>query len=414
MREIIIIALNDLRSQFRERGKLVTMFAVPVIMTIFLGLAIGGASSSAPVLIDVGRSNNSDPMASKFVDLLGAEAGDAFVVCDLADASKQNEACKLDKLTPGTDLRTFAEARIKDTTTLAALSIPADFGDKLNAQQNVNIDFIGQSGLNAPQQIQQKVDAVLTRLNGAIVAAQVVTEKANPPADQRQSFYQAVYADAESMWATNPVKLDEQTNATSTVASSAGFGQSAPGIGAMFVMINALTLGTLFITERKNQTLQRLLVLPMPRWRILAGKLFGRYLLGLITFAIMIAVGTFFKVPWGDWPGVILVILTYTLAVTALALALSTLVRTQGQAAGIALLISLTLAPLGGAWWPLSIVPAWMQTLGKISPIAWSQEAFNQMIFNGAHLVDILPYVGVLLIFAAVFFMFGISRFHYE
>jgi ABC-2 type transport system permease protein len=108
------------------------------------------------------------------------------------------------------------------------------------------------------------------------------------------------------------------------------------------------------------------------------------------------------------------VILVYTLAVTAMALALSTVVRTQVQSAGVALLISLTLAPLGGAWWPLSIVPAWMQTLGKISPIAWSQEAFNQMIFNGAHLIDILPYVGVLLVFAVVFFAFGVSRFKYE
>src|SRR5258708_40007139 len=152
----------------------------------------------------------------------------------------------------------------------------------------------------------------------------------------------------------------------------------------------------------------------MPCWGILAGKLFGRYLLGLITFAIMIAVGTFFKVPWGDWPGVILVILTYTLAVTALALALSTLVRTQGQAAGIALLISLTLAPLGGAWWPLSIVPAWMQTLGKISPIAWAQDAFSRLIFYGGHLPDVLPQIAVLLLFAAVFFAFGISRFRYE
>src|SRR5258706_13149049 len=107
MREIIIIALNDLRSQFRERGTLVTMFAVPVIMTIFLGLAIGGASSKTPVLIDVRRSNNSDPIASKFVDLLRAEAGDAFVVCDLAGASKQNGSGKLHKLIPRTDMLTF-------------------------------------------------------------------------------------------------------------------------------------------------------------------------------------------------------------------------------------------------------------------------------------------------------------------
>jgi ABC-2 type transport system permease protein len=416
MREILIIALNDLRAQFRERGTLITMFVVPVIMTVFLGIAISGASApSGPVPIDVIRTNPADPLAIKFVDLLRTEGGDAFVVCDLADPAKQSKACELDKLTNDTNLRSFAESRLKDTTTLAAVSLPPDFGAKLNAQQSVKIDFIGQGGLNAPQQIQQKVDAVLTRMNGALLAARVVTDRAKPADTQRQSFYDAAYSDAESIWASDPVKFEEQTNSTSAVAASSnGFGQSAPGTGAMFVMINALTLGTLFITERKNQTLQRLLVLPMPRWRILAGKLLGRYMLGLITYAVMITVGTFFKVPWGDWPGVILVVLVYTLAVTALALALATVVKTQQQAAGIALLVSLTLAPLGGAWWPLSIVPPWMQTLGKISPIAWSQAAFNQMIYNGAHLLDILPYVGVLLIFTAVFFVFGVSRFRYE
>lgn len=412
MREILIIALNDLRAQFRERGTLITMFAVPIAMTVFLGLAIGGSSASGPVLIDVVRNNPNDALSTQFVSLLRTEGGTAFAVCDLADAGKQPADCKLDKLVAGTDLRAFAESRVKDTTTLAAVNIPADFGEKLNAQQQVAIDFIGQTGLNAPQQIQQQVDAVLTRMNGALVAAKVVTDNANPA--QRQDFYNAVRTNSESIWASDPVQFDEQTNASSTVGASAGFGQSAPGVGAMFVMINALTLGTVFITERKNQTLQRLLVLPMPRWRILAGKLLGRYLLGLLTFAVMIGVGTFFKVPWGDWAGVIVVVLVYTLAVTALALAISTMVRTQAQSAGVSMLISLTLAPLGGAWWPLSIVPSWMQTLGKISPIAWSQEAFNQMIFNGAHLVDVLPYVGVLLVFAVVLFAFGVSRFRYE
>src|SRR5690242_1521977 len=141
MREIFIIALNDLRAQFRERGTLITMFAVPVVMTVFLGLAIGGASSNAgPVLIDVIRNDTTDPLATQFVQLLRNEGGDAFAVCDLADPSHQSADCKLDKVSG--DLRTFAESRIKDTTSLAAISIPTDFAKNINAGQDVKIDFI--------------------------------------------------------------------------------------------------------------------------------------------------------------------------------------------------------------------------------------------------------------------------------
>ena len=129
---------------------------------------------------------------------------------------------------------------------------------------------------------------------------------------------------------------------------------------------------------------------------------------------ILIGAGTVLGVQWGDWLGVIVVVMVYTLAVTALGLALSVLVRSSGQAVGISLLATMILAPLGGAWWPLSLVPAWMRTIGQISPIYWSQQAFSQMIFYGAHLTDVLLPVGILLAFAAVFFGFGVTRFRYE
>jgi ABC-2 type transport system permease protein len=111
---------------------------------------------------------------------------------------------------------------------------------------------------------------------------------------------------------------------------------------------------------------------------------------------------------------VIVIVLVYTLAVTAMGLALSTIVRTSGQASGLRMLASMTLAPLGGAWWTLSIVPVWMRTIGQISPIYWSQDAFTKMIFYGARLSDVLPSVLVLLMFAVVLFAFGVSRFRYE
>ncbi len=410
MSGILTIALNDIRALVRDRGSLVSLFAVPIIMTIFLGLAIGGSSQAG--IIDVVRPANADPLTMQFISLLRTEGGQQFTVCDLAATTPQPDTCAM--VTPPGDLRAAAEARVQATTTLAAIVIPAGFDADLHVGKAITFDYIGQSGLNAPQVVRQKVDAVLTQLNGALLAARAVTDQAAPAADQRQAFFDGVFTSAQAVWASDPVQIVDQTTTGGTIAPGSGFGQSAPGIGAMFVMINALGLAVVFITERQTWTLQRLMVMPLARWQVLAGKLLGRYLLGLVTFAVMIGVGTLFGTPWGNGLGLLVTVLAYTLAVTAMALLFSTLVRSAGQARGFALLVSMTLAPLGGAWWPLGIVPGWMQTLGHISPIAWSQEAFGKLVFYNGQLIDVLPYVGVLLLFAAVFFAFGVSRFRYE
>jgi len=410
MSGILTIALNDIRALVRDRGSLVSLFAVPVIMTIFLGLATSGSSQAGT--IDIVRPTTADPLTMQFIQLLQTEGGQQFIVCDLAAVTPQPKSCALP--TSISDPRALAETRVKANTTLAAVVIPASFDADLHAGKAVTLGYIEQGGLNAPQLVQQKVDAVLTQLNGALLAAIVVTNQAAPADDQRQAFYDSVLASAQALWASNPVQVLDQTTTGGTIAPGSGFGQSAPGIGAMFVMINALGLAVVFITERQTWTLQRLMVMPLARWQVLAGKLLGRYLLGLVTFAVMIGVGTLFGTRWGSGPGLIVTVLAYTLAVTAMALLFSTLVRSAGQARGIALLVSMTLAPLGGAWWPLAIVPGWMQVLGHISPIAWSQEAFGKLVFYNGQLLDVLPYVGVLLLFAAVFFAFGVSRFRYE
>jgi ABC-2 type transport system permease protein len=106
--------------------------------------------------------------------------------------------------------------------------------------------------------------------------------------------------------------------------------------------------------------------------------------------------------------------LVFTLAATALGLALATLVRTSEQAGNIALLMAMILAPIGGAWWPMEIVPDVMKTVGHISPTAWAMDAFQEMMFYDGGVIDILPMVGVLLAMAVVFFAFGVWNFEYE
>jgi ABC-2 type transport system permease protein len=383
---------------------------------LVIGTFNSGVSARTQV-IDILRIDGSGEQADKFVSLLRADGAqkvqgrERFVICDLVNIAEQPSACRLTDRKADQDLATYTKQRADTATVTASITIPANFTADLQAGKSVTIGIYTKSDPTAAQEVVQYVQAVNARLGGAVLAARVVTDRAQGDA----AFYGKVYTVAESIWDKNPVQVEETYSTLTGTDYGSGYGQSGSGIGAMSVLINALALAQVFFLERQRWTLQRLLMMPLTRAQILGGKLLGQYLLGLVTFGIMLGVGALLGVRWGDPLGVIVIVLVFTLAVTAMALAFSTLVRTSAQATGLGVLIPLVLAPLGGAWWLLDIMPQGMQTVGKIiSPIAWSQDAFNKMVFYGATLTDILPSVLVLLVFTVVFFAFGLSRFRYE
>jgi ABC-2 type transport system permease protein len=105
------------------------------------------------------------------------------------------------------------------------------------------------------------------------------------------------------------------------------------------------------------------------------------------------------------------VICAFVLCCTGLTFAIAPLLSSEGQANSVGTLLGLTLAPLGGGWWPLEIVSETMQRIGHLSPIAWAMDAFRDLIFYGGGFAAILPEVAVLLAAAVALFSFGVWRF---
>lgn len=405
MREILRIALNDLRATLGERGTWINIVVVPVFMTVLLA-TVNRANSSAGTL-DVLNMAPGDPAAIQVITALRAGAGATFSLCDYSAGECGAPAALA-------DWAAYSAARVRDGKASASLTIPAGINAALTRGEALKLAYTVRDTLNAPALIGEQVTSALTQLNGTYAAARAVVVAVNPsdPA-QVQALYSGVLESARALWAANPVRIVEQDSSISPASGGTGFGQSAPGFGGMFVLINAVGLASLFVVERQTWTMQRLLMMPIAPWQILAGKLAGRYVLGLIIFSTLIGVGIMFGTRFGDLLGVVLTVLTYTLAATAIALAFSTFARTKSQAANLGIMVGLTLAPLGGAWWPLSITPAWMQLVGHLSPIAWSQDAFNKLIFYGGNAFSILPELVILLMFAAIFFTIGLRRFRY-
>ena len=95
----------------------------------------------------------------------------------------------------------------------------------------------------------------------------------------------------------------------------------------------------------------------------------------------------------------------------AFGIMLATLVKTQRSAGSIAVLTSLVFAALGGCWWPLFILPKWMQSIAKITPHAWANTGFNKLMVFGADFSAVVPEMLALVCFAAAFGIIAIWRF---
>jgi ABC-2 type transport system permease protein len=228
-----------------------------------------------------------------------------------------------------------------------------------------------------------------------------------------------VRQNAADLWAQTPISIDYVlSNApleNRPTPQQSGFGQSIPGMASMYVMFAIFPAAVAFILERKQWTLQRLVTMPITRAQIIGGKMLARFILGMIQYAIVFLFGLLLGVRYGSDPvALILLMMTYTLCITALTLALTTLLKNEAQANAVSLLLTLTLAPLGGAWWPLEIVPSWMRTLGHISPLAWVMDGYQSLLFHGGSLATVIVPLAVLLGMTAVFFAFGVARFKFE
>ena len=186
-----------------------------------------------------------------------------------------------------------------------------------------------------------------------------------------------------------------------------------PGYLVMFVFFAAAVTAETIVRERQNNTLERLLASSVSKSTILGGVYTGTAIRGLIQILIFWAVGILaFKVDLGQSPpAVIILSILMVIMSSAFAVMLATLAKTQRSAGSLAVVTALILAPLGGCWWPLFILPEWLQTVAKISPHAWANTGFNKLMLFGADFGAVVPEMLALVVFTVIFGAIAIWRF---
>ena len=305
-----------------------------------------------------------------------------------------------------------AQLRVAEESVDALIVVPVGFEDSIGTFTPVSITYYSNKD-SFGGVIQQTVAGTITRWNSVTIATQTGQIVVNALGADVET--EDIYRRAQGFVAQEQVNFDvELTGADGELQPGEGFGHSVPGFGSMFVMFTVFGGMATLLRERQQWTMQRMIVMPLTRSQILGGKILTYFILGMVQFVILFAFGALMGLPlYTNLVGLMMIMVSYTLAITALSFALASSIRTEGQANNLTTLLAISLAALGGAWWSLDVVPDVMRHIGHLSPVAWAMDAFNVLIFFDGSVVDILPYTAVLLGFALVLFVIGVRRFKY-
>ncbi|MEW6505157.1 MAG: ABC transporter permease [Chloroflexota bacterium] len=421
MRKILLIAAKDLRLAFRDRAAIILMLAAPFLLTLGMALVTGrlaspGGQSSGlaniPVLI-INRDGES--LGNALVETLQSveldELLDAQVVED-EDAARravdEDQVAGLVTIPPGfTQSVIPAQGAIVDIT---AVPVKIQFyANPARPNSSAIIETILREFISRVEEGRvMGMTSVFQMLSSGILSP----SEAQTYGDEMRQLYQSGGKDELSVF-------EETATLTLTVIGAPEqesvrfdvMAYMAPGMALLFLMFTVTYGGRSFLAERRQRTLQRMLTSPTALPQVLAGKMLGTYLSGVMQLLILIGGSSLlFNLRWGDFWGVLALILLATFAATGWGLLITAFARTPGQVSTYGSAIMLVFGILGGSFIDLSMLPDFVRLFSRITPNAWGLDGFTILGLGGG-LADLTrPLLGLFGL-GCVLFILAVLRF---
>jgi ABC-2 type transport system permease protein len=179
----------------------------------------------------------------------------------------------------------------------------------------------------------------------------------------------------------------------------------APGVVSFAIMmVTTMITIILFVNERRNGTLQRLLVSPASESEIVVGYALAFAVIGIIqSIVVLIAAILFFDITIvGNIFLALMVILLLAFGHQGLGILLSAGARNELQAIQFIPLILFPSILLAGLFWPIESIPSYLQPLSYVIPLRYGIEAERSIMLRGWGIGEIWIDLLLLVLFAVL------------
>jgi len=384
------VSWRVLKQISRDRRTLGMMIAMPAVIMLIFGFALGGQVKHLPILVDNQDSGFSVGVASS----PSFHFGDSIV-----SSLDQDDRVKV-------TLGSFDEGirGVENGTYYAAISIPSNFSQSLFlSQTSQSLQHLG--NISLPLGVKQILSVNSTSLNATVPIYLDGTKPAN-----EASILGALQSALQGAFGSGGVTLDKQF-AFGNVEYS-GLDVSIPSVIA-FVLTFLVLLISLIIVSRESTSgvLSRLYATPLSAIERLLGYSLALLLLGIIMVSVIlgIGIGAFGVVVRGSIFLLFFGAVLYALAHVFLAVFLSNFAKNELQAVQMAPLIALPSMALSGMLIPVSTFPDWVQTIAKFIPMYYGNRVFEGIMLKGYGISNLAPEFAVIGGIALLFFVLAVS-----
>jgi ABC-2 type transport system permease protein len=425
--KVLRIAWTNIYITYTDRGAVVIMLLIPVLLSSLISLAFGEgvedvnleAAKLGIINQDAGHQDafgNAQNWGALYAEILATAppegiadliAGQVLEISPEA-ARAQVAAGELDALLIlGPDFT----AQAMDGGPSAALELVYNPGDSIKVTIVLSV-----------------VESITAQLNRGQVGTQVLLGEGPLPAPGQEAPYlidralqsgqvaqiEAAANAAISQLYSNDLGGGIRLNSLTLSGESETFDPLkyfAPSMAVLFLSFSAAAGAKSILEESRNGTLQRIMTTPTPRWAFMAGKMLGVFGSGVLQMALLILTMPFIasllgRDPnvWGEnIPGIIITVAAAVGATTGLGLLIAAFSQSPRQADNIANAVLVVLAMMGGTFVPVENVPV-LDALSRFSLNYWSVEAFTQLSGGLDDAKGLFLAWGALFLMTAVFF----------
>ena len=179
----------------------------------------------------------------------------------------------------------------------------------------------------------------------------------------------------------------------------------APGVVSFAIMmVTTMITIILFVNERRNGTLQRLLVSPASEGEIVIGYALAFAVIGVIqSIVVLVAAILLFNIAIvGNIFLALCVILLLAFGHQGLGILLSAGAKNELQAIQFIPLILFPSILLAGLFWPIESIPSYLQPLSYIIPLRYGIDAERAIMLRGWGIGEIWMDLVILILFAVL------------
>lgn len=423
MTAFIALVRKDLLLYFSNRRAVLMSIAAPILIAAFFG-SLFGNSDSKPASVPVAISDlDQSPLTAKIIAAMKADS--SLLLSELAPAE--------------------ALAQVKAGKQRAAVTFPAGFADQASRalfgggkKPELRLDYDPSQAMALPLVrglLSQHVMAQLTQdvfsANSPLLKemrAQLGASDGLSEGRRRDLIamfdsiakVQGPAADGASAPAagglSQPFTTAELEAGARVETRYNSYSHSFAGMGVQFILMMGVDIGVGLLLMRRQGLWLRLRAAPMSKTQLLGSRIASCALISLIVFAVIYAVAfALFKVRVeGSWLGFAAVLIAFSVLTASFGLLIATMGKTPEATRGLAILVTLLMVMLGGAWVPSFIFPEWLQTLSLFVPTRWAVDGLDAMTWRGLGFDAALAPVAVMLGFSLLFAALGLARFRWE